>query len=132
VACDFLVAVTVRFQVLFVFVVMEVGSRRIGHYNVTAHPTADWTLQQFRETLPSDHSYHFLIHDRDSIFLVGTGRRTQNLFRAASVAHAGASTKGKCVLRTASRNDTAGVSGFRDPDERAALTKNFAALGGAL
>ena len=57
VACDFLVAVTVRFQVLFVFLVMEVGSRRILHYNVTAHPTADWTRQQFREALPSDHSY---------------------------------------------------------------------------
>jgi hypothetical protein len=41
----FLIAVTVRFQVLFVFLVMEVGSRRILHYNVTAHPTADWTLQ---------------------------------------------------------------------------------------
>ena len=68
VACDFLVAVTVRFQVLFVFLVMEVGSRRILHYNVTAHPTADWTLQQFREAIPSDHGYQFLIHDRDSIF----------------------------------------------------------------
>ena len=51
-ACDFLVAVTARFQVLFVFLVMEVGSRRILHYNVTAHPTADWTLQQYREALP--------------------------------------------------------------------------------
>src|SRR5271157_1977685 len=68
VACDFLVAVTVRFQLLFVFLVMEVGSRRILHYNVTAHPTADWTLQQFREAIPSDHGYQFLIHDRDSIF----------------------------------------------------------------
>jgi len=48
--------------------VMEVGSRRILHYNVTAHPTADWTLQQFREAIPSDHGYQFLIHDRDSIF----------------------------------------------------------------
>jgi len=41
VACDFLVAVTVRFQVLCVFLAMEVGSRRIVHHNVTAHPTAD-------------------------------------------------------------------------------------------
>jgi putative transposase len=39
VACDFLVAVTGRFRVLFVFVAMEVGSRRIIHYNVTAHPS---------------------------------------------------------------------------------------------
>jgi transposase InsO family protein len=68
VACDFLVAVTVRFRVLFVFVVMEVGSRRILHCNVTAHPTADWTLQQFREAIPGGQGYQFLIHDRDSIF----------------------------------------------------------------
>jgi putative transposase len=68
VACDFLVAVTVRFQVIYVFLAMEVGSRRILHYNVTAHPTADWTLQQFREAIPSNHPYQFLIHDRDSIF----------------------------------------------------------------
>jgi putative transposase len=68
VACDFLVAVTVRFQVLFAFLVMEVGSRRILHYNVTAHPAADWARQQFREAIPSDHCYRFLIHDRDSIF----------------------------------------------------------------
>src|SRR5271165_5743001 len=67
-ACDFLAAVTVRFQVLFVFLVMEVGSRRILHYNVTAHPTADWTRQQFREAIPSGHGYQFVIHDRDSIF----------------------------------------------------------------
>jgi transposase InsO family protein len=68
VACDFLVAVTVRFRVLFVFVAMEVGSRRILHSNVTAHPTADWTLQQFREAIPGGQGYQFLIHDRDSIF----------------------------------------------------------------
>ena len=68
VACDFLVAVTARFRVLYVFVVMEVGSRQILHYNVTEHPTAGWTMQQFREALPSDHNYRLLIHDRDSIF----------------------------------------------------------------
>jgi len=41
--------------VLFVFVAMEVGSRRILHYNLTAHPTADWTLQQLREAIPGGH-----------------------------------------------------------------------------
>lgn len=68
VAADFLVAITAGFRVLYVFVVMEVGSRRILHCNVAAHPTAAWTLQQFREAIPSDHTYRFLIHDRDSIF----------------------------------------------------------------
>ena len=68
VACDFLVVVTARFRTLYVFLLMEVRTRRIVHCNVTAHPTATWTLQQLRETIPSDHSYRFLIHDRDSIF----------------------------------------------------------------
>jgi len=53
---------------MYVFVVMEAGSRRILHCNVTQHPTAEWTIQQFREFLSSDHKYRFLIHDRDSIF----------------------------------------------------------------
>src|SRR6202008_1360342 len=68
VAADFLVAITAGFRVLYVFVVMEVGNRRILHCNVTAHPTAGWTLQQFREAIHSDHGYRFLIHDRDSTF----------------------------------------------------------------
>ena len=68
VASDFLVAVTARFQFLYVLVILELGSRRILHCNMTAHPTAEWTAQQFREAIPSEHRYRFLIHDRDSIF----------------------------------------------------------------
>ena len=33
-----------------------------------AHPTAQWVIQQFREAIPSDHNYRFIIHDRDSSF----------------------------------------------------------------
>jgi putative transposase len=51
VACDFLVVVTARFRILFV--ALEIGSRRILHCNVTAHPTAEWTLQQLREPFPA-------------------------------------------------------------------------------
>jgi transposase InsO family protein len=47
---------------------MEHVSRRLIHLNATAHPTAAWTLQQLRETIPSDHEYHFIIHDHDAIF----------------------------------------------------------------
>lgn len=53
---------------MYVFVAMEIGSRRILHTNVTAHPTAEWTIQQFREFLAFDHPYRFVIHDRDGIF----------------------------------------------------------------
>jgi len=68
IACDFCVAVTATFRVLYVFAVMEHASRRLIHLNVTANPTAAWTLQQLRETIPSDHEYRFIIHDHDAIF----------------------------------------------------------------
>ena len=68
VACDFFISVTATFRILYVFIAMEVGSRRIVHSNATEHPTAEWTLQQFREFLAFDHPYRFVIHDRDSIF----------------------------------------------------------------
>ena len=68
VACDFFVSVTATFRVLYVFVAMDIGTRRILHLHVTEHPTAEWTIQQFREFLAFDHPYRFLIHDRDGIF----------------------------------------------------------------
>jgi len=61
-ACDFFVTVTANLRVLYVLAVMEVGSRRIVHVNVTAHPTAAWTLQQFREVIGCEHAWRFLIH----------------------------------------------------------------------
>jgi len=67
-ACDFFVAVTASFRVLYVFVIMEVGTRRIAHVNVTARPTAGWALQQFREVITGEKPYRFLLHDRDSIY----------------------------------------------------------------
>jgi putative transposase len=71
VACDFFVSVTASFRILYVFIAMEVGSRRILHCNVTQHPTAEWTIQQFREFLAFDHPYRYIIHDRDAIFSSG-------------------------------------------------------------
>ena len=62
------VIVTATFRMLYLFVVIEHRSRRLIHYNVTAHPTASWTLQQLREVIGFDSRYQHLIHDRDSIF----------------------------------------------------------------
>ena len=41
-ACDFLVAVTATFRVIYVFVVLEVGMRRIMLWNTTERPTAEY------------------------------------------------------------------------------------------
>src|SRR5215471_3859588 len=68
IATDFFVVVTATFQLTYVFLIMEIGTRRLLHFNVTRHPTADWTLQLFRECVTGDEGYRFVIHDRDSIY----------------------------------------------------------------
>ncbi len=78
VACDFSVVVTATFRFLYVLVIIEHGSRRLLHCNTTQHPTAEWTRQQFREAVPSDHQYRYLIHDRDSIFSADFDRSIEN------------------------------------------------------
>ena len=65
--CDFCVQYTIRFTGLYIFVVMELGSRRIVHINVTAHPNQAWVRQQIRDATFEDQP-KFLIHDNDGIF----------------------------------------------------------------
>jgi transposase InsO family protein len=67
-ACDFFVTVTATFKLLYVLVVIEHGSRRLVRVDVTAHPSADWVLQQMREVVGIDSAHRYLLHDRDSIF----------------------------------------------------------------
>jgi putative transposase len=79
VACDLCVVVTATFRILYVFVVIEHASRRLMHINVTASPTSQWTLQQFREAMPADHPYRLLIHDRDTIFSKEVDQGVRNM-----------------------------------------------------
>jgi putative transposase len=64
---DFLTAPTVRFQVLYVFLVLAHDRRRIRHFGVTVHPTAEWTAQQLREAFPWDCAARFLLRDRQEV-----------------------------------------------------------------
>jgi putative transposase len=68
VSVDFFTVPTIRFQVLYVFLVLAHDRRRIVHVDVTAHPTAAWTAQQLREAFPWTGVPRYLLHDRDSIF----------------------------------------------------------------
>ena len=68
VSIDFFTVPTIRFQVLYVFLVLAHDRRRILHFNVTAHPTAEWTGQQLREAFPFDQLPRYLLRDRDGIF----------------------------------------------------------------
>src|SRR6202011_5980555 len=68
VSVDFFTVPTLRFQVLYVFLVLAHDRRRILHFGVTAHPTAEWTAHQLREAFPWDSAPRYLLRDRDGIF----------------------------------------------------------------
>jgi hypothetical protein len=68
VSVDFFTVPTIRFQVLYVFLVLAHERRRILHFGVTAHPTAEWTAQQLRDAFPWDTAPRYLLRDRDRIF----------------------------------------------------------------
>ena len=61
---DFFVQYTVGFTALYVFVIIELESRRVVHINVTEHPTLEWVKQQIRDAT-FDEQPKFLIHDND-------------------------------------------------------------------
>jgi transposase InsO family protein len=68
-ACDFFVVPTLTFELLYGFIVLSHGRRRILHVGVTAHPTAEWTAQQLREAFPGDGTEpRFLLRDNDAIY----------------------------------------------------------------
>ena len=68
VARDFFTVPTITFQLLYGLFVIEHGRRRILHFNVTAHPTGDWVMQQLREAFPASGRYRYVILDHDSKF----------------------------------------------------------------
>jgi len=54
VSIDFFIVPIATFRVLLVFVVLAHDRRRSVHFNVTEHPTAQWTAQQIVEAFPFD------------------------------------------------------------------------------
>ena len=78
-SCDFFTRITVRFRTLYVFVLLDVGTRRIVHWNVTEHPTADWTIQQCLTGVTCETGHRFLIHDRDAIYAPAVDRAIRSM-----------------------------------------------------
>lgn len=79
VAIDFFVVPTLDFKVLFVLVILAHDRRRLVHFNVTEHPTEQWTAQQIVEAFPWDEAPRYLLHDRDSIYGASFQRRVTGL-----------------------------------------------------
>ena len=79
VSIDFFIVPTATFRVLFVFIVLAHDRRRIVHFNVTEHPTAQWTAQQIVEAFPFDTAPSYLIRDGDGIYGDCVTRRIESL-----------------------------------------------------
>ena len=65
---DFFTVPTVNFKVLFAFIVLSLDRRKVIHFNVTEHPTAQWTAQQIVEAFPDDTAPKYLMRDRDGAY----------------------------------------------------------------
>ena len=78
-AVDFLVVPTIRFRLLYVFVVLSHAHRRVVHFNITEHPTAEWTAQQIIESFPWDSAPRYLLRDRDNIYGDWFRRRVKSM-----------------------------------------------------
>jgi len=68
VAIDFFTVPTARLRVLFVLVVLAHDRRRVVYFNVTEHPTAEWTAQQLVEAFSWGSPPRYLLRDRDAIY----------------------------------------------------------------
>jgi transposase InsO family protein len=79
VALDFFTMPTVGFKVLFVLVVLAHRRRKVVHFNVTAHPTAQRTAQQLVEAFPWETAPKYLLRDRDAVYGERFQRRVANL-----------------------------------------------------
>jgi putative transposase len=51
-----------------VFIMLAHERRHIVHFNVTEHPTAQWTAQQIVDAFPWDTAPRYLLRDGDSIY----------------------------------------------------------------
>ena len=67
-ALDFFTVPTATFRVLFVLVLLTHRRRRLVHFNVTEHPTAEWTARQLLEAGGHEEAPRYLIRDRDQVY----------------------------------------------------------------
>ena len=67
-AMDFCVVRTVGFRAYYVFVILEHGSRRIRHWNITESPSLEWIIQQLREATPYGEDPRFIHRDNDGLY----------------------------------------------------------------
>ena len=79
VSVDFFTVPTATFRILYVFLVLRHERREVVHFNVTEHPTAQWTAQQMIEAFPWDPAPQYLLRDRDKTYGASFRHRVHSL-----------------------------------------------------
>ncbi|MFY9956450.1 MAG: integrase core domain-containing protein [Bradyrhizobium sp.] len=74
-AMDLFVVPTIRFKLLFSFVIIRLDRRDLVWINVTTNPTAEWVARQITEAFPWDGAPGYMIRDRDRIYGAVVTRR---------------------------------------------------------
>ena len=72
---DCCIVPTIRFQVLYVFIVVNHARRRIEHVAVTDRVSSSWMIQQIRNATPFGKQPQYLLHDNDPVFTSGEFQR---------------------------------------------------------
>lgn len=80
-ACDFVQTYDLFFRTIFLFFIIEHGSRRVVHAGVTRNPTDEWVAQQVRNATPFGEGPRFLICDNDDKF----GPRFEQAVKGAGI-----------------------------------------------
>jgi len=78
-AMDFLVVPTPTFRCLFVWFVIEHGSRRVIEVGVTEQPTAIWVANKLRQAFPWDSAPKYLVSDNDPVFKSVADQTSQSM-----------------------------------------------------
>ncbi len=76
---DFFTVPTANFRILYVLLVLRHERRQVVHFNVTEHPTAQWTAQQMVEAFPFDTAPRYFLRDRHNIYGERFRRRVKSL-----------------------------------------------------
>ena len=67
-AVDMCVVPTLTFDLLFAFLVLGHGRRKLLWFEVTRHPTAEWLARQITEAFPWASAPTYLVHDNDRAY----------------------------------------------------------------
>jgi hypothetical protein len=74
-AMELLVVPTIGFDLLYAFVIVRLGRRKLIWINVTANPAAEWVARQITEAFRWNEAPRYMIRDRDRIYGAVVTRR---------------------------------------------------------